>query len=297
MLEAILAHDLAPVITNPDVQGGFFSKDKFAATCAAFIRSGYPVAIVGNYENDPSRRHLICATAFREESAPNQACSPALLDSAAAIFYIHDDNFGPGVRCVLEEVEHDILTDNGQVKIRIAELVSSPPKYVANSEPQKTVRFTPTLIVAATHSDINVTPDQFHVAALQKAASVQAIIQATVNTAPQISVGTRFMKLSDYLSEELGRFFAGAGELLGRVRLDLQEKVAPMSLHIGVVRIEVAGDLALDVLHDTTDCDPNRKAFAHLVFDRGLKTILDQAEPEAKKAVLGTEVLAHDPAI
>ena len=296
MLEAILAHDLAPVITNPDIPGGYFSKEKFAATCAAFIRSGYPVAVVGNYENDPVRRHLVCITAFREESVPNRTRTPTLLDSAANIFYVHDDNFGPGVRCSLEEIEHEIHTNNGTTKFKIAELASSPPRYVAQPEPQGKVRFTPTLIVAATHSDINVTPDQFHVAALQKSTSVQAIIQAICNTTPQVSVGTRFMKLSDYLSDELGRFFAGAGQLLGRVRLDIQETVAPMSLHIGVVRIEVDGDLALDILHDTTDCDPNRKAFAHLIFDRGLKAILDQADPEAKQAVLGTEILAHNPA-
>ncbi|TGD72640.1 hypothetical protein E4634_14045 [Mangrovimicrobium sediminis] len=296
MLEAILAHDLAPVITNPDAPGGYFSKTKFAATCASFIRSGYPVAVVGNYENDPAQRHLICITAFREESAPNHAQSPALLDSAVSVMYVHDDNFGPGVRCELQEVDFGLQTPTGVTKIRIAELVSSPPTYVQNPEPHSTVRFTPTLIIAATHSDINVTPDQFHVAALRKATSAQAIVNAATSTTPQVSVATRIMKLSDYLSHELGRFFAGSGDLLGRVRLDIQEKVAPMSLHIGVVRIEIDGDLALDVLHDTTDCDPNRKAFAHLIFDRGLKAIMDQVDPNAKLAVLGTEVIAHEPA-
>lgn len=294
MMEAILAHDLAPVITNPDVEGGFFSKGKFAATCSAFIRSGYPVAVVGNYDNDPARRHLICITAFREEATPSLQQSPNLLDSAVSVMYVHDDNFGPSVRCSLEEVEYQIDTPTGTKKIKIAELVTSPPAYAPNPEPQQIIRFNPTLIVAATHSDINVTPDQFHIVALNKATAIKTIVETAIGSNLELSVGTRFIKISEYLSDELGRYFAGSGSLLGRIRLDILESVSPMSLHIGVVRIEIGGDLVIDILHDTTDCDPNRKAFAHLVFDRGLKTILDQIDTEIRRSFLGKEVIAHD---
>lgn len=208
--------------------------------------------------------------------------------------YVHDDNFGPSVRCSLEEVEGEIATSTGTKKIKIAELVTSPPAYAPNPEPQQIIRFNPTLIVAATHSDINVTPDQFHIVALNKATAIKTVVETAIGSNLELSVGTRFIKISEYLSDELGRYFSGSGALLGRIRLDILESVSPMSLHIGVVRIEIDGDLVMDILHDTTDCDPNRKAFAHLVFDRGLKTILDQIDIETRRSFFGIEVIAHD---
>ena len=50
--EVINERDLVPLITEGDVKDTHgrtigFSKDRFASTCAAFIRSGYPVLIVG----------------------------------------------------------------------------------------------------------------------------------------------------------------------------------------------------------------------------------------------------------
>ena len=71
--EAITERDLVPLIVEGDVKDENgrtigFSKDRFASTCASFIRSAYPVLMVGELatqENDVGDQHAICGVGFR----------------------------------------------------------------------------------------------------------------------------------------------------------------------------------------------------------------------------------------
>jgi hypothetical protein len=82
-----------------------------------------------------------------------------------------------------------------------------------------------------------------------------------------LSFSTRFIKLSEYINCELENTLGDNPGLLGKVRLALCEKVPPMSLHIGVVRIGLWNATPLmDVLFDTTDSDRNHPVFAHVCY-------------------------------
>ena len=82
-----------------------------------------------------------------------------------------------------------------------------------------------------------------------------------------LSFSTRFIKLSEYIGRELNNTLGNNPKLLGKVRLALWEKVPPMSLHIGVVRIGAWDATPLiDILFDTTDSDRNHPVFANVCY-------------------------------
>src|SRR5690606_718818 len=104
--EAVFAQNLTPKVLMPTVvrdNGAIsgFSSDYMASMCAANIRSGYPVLMVGDYiHQESSQQHAICCIGFREqEQDPRDAGTYSTMDDGTKIFYIHDDNIGPNVRC------------------------------------------------------------------------------------------------------------------------------------------------------------------------------------------------------
>ena len=75
------------------------------------------------------------------------------------------------------------------------------------------------------------------------------------------------MLLSDYLTTELSKLLGASPNILMRVRLGLVEKVRPMSLYLGVLRIGDENSTPLmDILYDTTDSDRNHPVFAHIAY-------------------------------
>ncbi len=66
---------------------------------------------------------------------------------------------------------------------------------------------------------------------------------------------------------ELYRSLRDMPQLMAQVRLDLTEKVAPMSLHVGLLRVGWKdGSRLLDILYDTTDSDGNMGVFASICY-------------------------------
>lgn len=100
LAEAIKEHDLSPVICQGDTPDGgqyFFTKERFSATCAAFIRSGYPVLVIGTLDGHGS--HAQCMVGFREApDSPELHASVRFSDADIKHVYLHDDNLGPNVR-------------------------------------------------------------------------------------------------------------------------------------------------------------------------------------------------------
>ncbi|MBI4005735.1 MAG: hypothetical protein HY356_03605 [Gammaproteobacteria bacterium] len=291
--EAIKERDLVPLITEGDVKDTNgrtigFSKDRFASTCVSFIRSGYPVLIVGRLQSgEDVGDHAICCVGFRS-CIPSRAdpSIPDLADSIIEILYVHDDNLGPNVRVKID-VDTKMISDcEKESKIYAKQVVSLHPKAPTSRDgkvyPSPTDdygNFIPTQLIVAAHSDIRTDPDTLHKAALRHASNIADILNhiAENNNLEKLglTVSSRFIKITDYFGKELQDRLQGSSKELSKVRLGLSEDVNPMSLHIGVVRIGVDdATMLVDILYDTTDSDRNHPIFAHVAFNEMVATII-----------------------
>ena len=93
--------------------------------------------------------------------------------------------------------------------------------------------------------------------------------------APGLTVGLRYMRLSQYLGEELPRRLSG--QRLAAVRLELCESIPPMSLFVAVARVGAFNAPILDLVYDTTDSTPCLRAFAHVPIEPWASGLLDEA--------------------
>lgn len=291
LLEAIKRYHMAPFAMSGDIQpkmpavgtnsvqrSAGFSKERFASTCASFIRSGYPVLAIGHSMG--IGRHAVCITGFREEppgDVPPRAVKAA--DESIVHVYIHDDNLGPNVRFAV--TTHSRF---GQVM-----LVPDPPETKregVNASPTLGhPEFVPQQLVVCTHEDLRTSPDKLNGTGLKICADISAQMNRLLELSglPQrgLLYSCRFMLVRDYLSQELAMLFSGddTSDLLGRVRLEIVERVVPMSKHIGVVRISLQDSTPLlDVLYDTSDSDLNHPVFAHVSYGLNVCRILEGVE-------------------
>ncbi len=106
---------------------------------------------------------------------------------------------------------------------------------------------------------------------------LQVLAKYTKTPALGLTLSTRFIKLAGYLTNELANTLGTNSKLLGQVRLALTERVPPMSLHIGVVRIGLDDSTPLvDILYDTTDSDRNHPVYAHIVYSAFMKPLIER---------------------
>ncbi len=282
---AIKDVNLAPVILSGDVKANDpvtgelltgFSKERFASTCSAFIRSGYPVLIWGQHiASDVTDKHVICAVGFREPEAHTlNAHEISVSDSKTDIVYIHDDNLGPNVR-------FKIIDRNNGAPITIR---TDPPDYakqhangIAPTDGYPEIR--PEMLFVAVHDELRTSPNKLHIVGLSLTKQLCSAINAvySANNVPEIGLAfsTRFIKLSEYLGTELAVTLDGNPKALSSTRMALCETVPPMSLHIGVIRIVLDNqDPLIDILYDTTDSDSNHPAYAHIIYDSSLTDIM-----------------------
>ena len=290
--EVIKERDLVPLITEgdeKDVHGHTigFSKDRFASTCASFIRSGYPVLIVGEFKtSEGGGAHAICNVGFRScIPSIGDPSIPDLADSNIKILYVHDDNLGPNVRFKID-VETKIIRDDSKDGGMDAKQVVSlhpeaPPSHDGQSHPSSPTdnygKFAPTQLIVAAHSDIRTDPDTLHKAALKHVSNIAEVLNHYLAESHGLeklafTVSSRFFKIKDYLGAELQDRLSGSSsesrKVLSAVRLDLSENVDPMSLHIAVVRIGLDdATVFADILYDTTDSDRNQPIFAHVAYN------------------------------
>jgi hypothetical protein len=281
MCEAIRAQDLAPAVFEGDRRTGnvgpFFSPARFRSTCAALLRSGYPLLIgalvleddgAGGYRQ--AGGHAVCAVGFRTALTPTVPAGSALEDDGAIEhIYIHDDNLGPSVRFRVL----DVPPPAGQTGEAFVALVADPPPPLnrPSETPDPTrdyVKLVPTTLVAALPDEIRMSSDLLHDAALGLASTVSKWLEnASGGNLPGLTFGIRFFRVKDYVGNELAARVSGRA--LAKARLALATRVRPMSLHVGVIRIGIDGRPWFDVLYDTTDSEPATLAFAHVVFQPG----------------------------
>jgi hypothetical protein len=293
--EAIKANSLTPVevwapideIEEADHERRGFTVEDFAGTCAAFLRSGYPILLIGllyeksNGESEadeeavaeeeaPSEvavgNHAVLVVGFREgtlESTENIS-DPRMLDSGVKYIYIHDDNLGPNVRFEIKNIDNR------------ASLVPSAPQYCQRPDLFNTYeKFVPHLALAAVNSGIRVTPTDLYKRGLRDATYIQNLFNEIGFEQP-VSLSVRFVELWKYLHDELGALLDG--KLLRDVTLKICEEVPPMSLHLGLVRCAVNGIPAIDFLYDTTG--PSLRAFTIVLFSEDYKDIVSKIEAD-----------------
>jgi len=273
--EAIKQYNLAPVVLDGELPSSNkgFGKERFSSSCAALIRSGYPVLLIGQLGNLGG--HAICATGFR--ACPPVSCAAdeiKIQDSNIQYLYIHDDNLGPNARFR--------INDNGLGNPITLEADSPPPLQPHQHGGSPTTgyhTFTPHQLVVAVHEDLRTSPDVLHKAGLEKAQILCSFVNSFFDCIKQSRIGitlsTRFIKLADYIGIELGRTLDGSTKELAKTRMALYEQVPPMSLHVGVVRIALDDATPLiDILYDTTDSDRNHPVFAHVTYNKVIADLI-----------------------
>lgn len=274
LAEAIKEHGLSPVVCQGDFkQAGGFSRERFASTCAAFIRSGYPVLILGRFYDGAG--HAQCAVGFRD--APPLLDGPvSMADNAVDHLYIHDDNLGANVR-------FRICTDDTRRVFLKAD--PPPPRYGGERQQSPTLTYPelwPETMVVAVHNDLRTSPDCLHIAGTKMATLLSQILHQLGAAVPSCSLvfGSRFIALTDYCGSELGRMLGGDSRILARVRLKLLEGCPPLSLHLGLVRISLTDSTPfVDILFDTTDSDRNHPVFAHLSYSPLAAQVIEEIVP------------------
>jgi len=215
-------------------------------------------------------------------------------DESLKHVYIHDDNLGPNVRFAVKT-----RSQYGHVM-----LFPDPPENKrdgVNASPTlEHPGFVPQQLVVCTHEDLRTSPDKLNGTGLKICADISVEMNRLLERSGMSSRGLvyscRFMLLRDYLASELAKLFdrESSSHILGRVRLDLVERVVPMSKHVGVVRIAFQDSTPLvDVLHDTTDSDINHPVFAHVCFGSNVSRILQRVDGYAHDR-FGTQIKAFD---
>ena len=303
LLEAIKHQNLNPIKIDGDLQPKhngrrFFSREKFASACSAFIRSGYPVLLLGDYDLNQPSGHAVCAVGFRDAIQPPQTSKPlSLMDENIPYIYLHDDNYGPNIRFNITLVP--LLADGSDANI--CQLVSAAPSSVkSTSTLAQPIEFTPRMLVVATHQELRLSSPAFYLESERQAQDLLQILkpylERTEPSTVQLSYGCRFMLLKSYLSEEVALQIPDSTRRAS-VRLSLQEQVVPMSLHIGILRVSLLGTSVrgssplLDIIYDTTEASPSTP-FCCVAYHEAVNQIF-VTEPDWAKSQLGTKIVAY----
>ena len=244
--------------------------------------------LIGRYESDPAIGHAVCAVGFRDFSQPPlKEKSISFQDEAVSIIYLHDDNFGPNMRFKIDSAPVTGYPEN------ICMLVWEPPSYVElNYSPDQTIKFIPSSLVVATHQELRLSTDRFYSEGWQKTDILHSELIPRLedpSTKLPLSFSCRFVQLKNYLSDELTDQILDKDQL-ATVRLELQEHVPPMSLHIGVLRIVYRDLPLLDIIYDTTEAFPNNP-FCCIAYEAIVSALAEVSPSWA--AQLPKEIRAH----
>lgn len=279
LCEAIKELGLAPVVQSGEFPNQAFSKERFMSSVAAYVRSGYPVIVIGKLGN--FGLHAICIVGFREPSPTTSTPEfVTLQDSDTDIVYLHDDNLGPNVRSriLLKRQSNEDSSSYDYVALK-----PEAPQMQYSSQPRPPdptasyPEFIPMSLVVAVHNDLRTSPETLYKVGLNAATKMCEAFSMLLKSNEQSPIGltlsTRFLKLTDYINRELERTLASTPVILGNTRLALWENVPPMSLHLGVVRIGTGSTPLLDIIYDTTDSDRNHPVFAHVLYNPAAELI------------------------
>ncbi len=269
LYEAIKELGLSPMVQTGDVvsnkQQVYFTKDRLMNAVASYIRSGYPVIILGDLKinNHIHGNHAVCAVGFRDSIAHDLSSlnTTTLEDSLNKILYIHDDNIGLNARFAI----------NTGKEGNYAVLNLKPPSYSSFKEISN-YQIIPHSLVVATHNELRASPNQLYQRGLK---DIDFFDNYFKQTSIKLFLGIRFIKLTDYVHNELERLLEKSNQL-SQVRLKLWEKLRPLSSHLGLVRIRLMQSMPLlDILYDTTDS--NLQRFGYISYNSKFDEIIEQS--------------------
>ncbi|MBA2664114.1 MAG: hypothetical protein H0U74_17620 [Bradymonadaceae bacterium] len=266
-----------------------FHPQRFSPIVCGLLRSGYPILLIGSlWETDDQGGlvaflglHAVCLSGFREPKA-RPTSGWGFQDEFLEHVYLHDDNQGPNVRY---RVDHEPLTAGASQNFII--LRRSPPQRIQSSITENTgARFAliPSDLFVAVHdairvdilslfrraTDLSSVFDQIHRHLLKQ--------KQAAPTSASTTVSLRFVELNHYMGQELSKMSgrtASLSTVLGSTRLSLAERIAPMSKHIGLIRIASDGEPVVDFLFDTTEIERSARCFSHVLFDTRVHPIVD----------------------
>jgi hypothetical protein len=274
VLEVIKGHDLAPILITGDREHGEFSRERFCSIVASFVRSGYPVLVSGWLEDAAREQHTVCIVGFRSPTIPAVLDGEAVpADENVEILYVHDDNLGPTARFRVEVTNEAVSLVPASPEPRQGGWPSANPTKTYHD-------IVPTELVAAVHPELRTDPLELQRAAVRNATWLPSALDHEIKqqggTGPTgMVVGTRFIRLRDYVEHELASTLrARPSTVLSQARLALWEAVAPMSLHIGLVRVSLETEPMVDILFDTSDSDRHLRPTAYVAFRRQVPWLL-----------------------
>jgi hypothetical protein len=140
----------------------------------------------------------------------------------------------------------------------------------------------PTELIVAVHQDLRTDPLELQRAALTYSkwlpdAMEHEARQQGADTRTGMVVRSRFIRLRDYVEQELASALrTQPRDVLSRARLSLWEQVAPMSLHLGLVRVSLGTEPMMDLLFDTSDCDRHLRPSAFVAFHPQVPWLLER---------------------
>jgi hypothetical protein len=277
ILEVIKGHGLGPVMIPGDKEpSSEFTAQRFCSLVGLFIRSGYPVLVNGWLEDDRREGHTVCITGFRMPEVPRVADGEyAPADDNIEIVYVHDDNLGPNAR-------FRIRTHDDAIS-----LVPESPEPQRGAWPTENPTTTyheivPTELIVAVHQELRTDPLELQRAAERYSADLPSVLDHETKRRGRrgstgMVISSRFIRLHRYVEDELGSALRTRPPgVLSRARLALWEKVGPMSLHIGLVRVGLGVEPMMDILFDTSDNDRHLQPTAHVAFQPQVPWLLER---------------------
>jgi hypothetical protein len=155
----------------------------------------------------------------------------------------------------------------------------------------------PTEIVVAVHQELRTAPLELQRAAQRYANWLPSALdneqkQQGTKASTGMIVGSRFIRLRRYADDELASVLrARPPTVLSRARLALWEKVAPLSLHVGLVSLGT--EPMIDILFDTSNNNRHLRPAAYVAFQQQLPRLLERwNEYSGEDVDLGTLVWA-----
>jgi len=307
--EAIKENDLSPIIiegfnkTKFDDHAGF-TKLVFNNYLGTLVRSGYPILLSGlclkmndeTGELEEKGRHAIVCIGIRSAYLPPvKAKEYGFNEHNVSDIYIHDDNFGPNVRFVIEinsEIKFSkkkgfclkkgsVEEDEGIVLIK--PFAPDMEKYgIQNGkDPLKDqLIFLPTEMMIAINKDIFVSPQDLFSLGIRIAEELSEILNDACKLAAieplGIHLSFRYINSLVYLNKELEEFYDEGDPILSRTRLEIKENEKILSNHIGLIRLGINAITVLDIIVDTSNVDKAEQIWGVVSYNKeATKLFLD----------------------
>ncbi len=301
-------------ITDTSIRENYgFIRYFFNCYASMFLSGGFPVLLYGEFEGRKVD-HVNLMVAYRsvpprcKESFEANAWN--MQEYWLNEYYIHDDGIGPNVRCTISSaMDNDniipIAEKSNYIRLHYegvgdlpaqfscetqsslrncgrssADTPSAGPKKSDKSWKDDLSEFIPTHMIVMIPEELRLVPQSFFNRSLicQFALDTWSAYMEDINQEEYpfltFSYSLQVMSNSQYLGQVLNAVLGNNPEVLAQVRMDLMEKVSPMSKYLAVTRYSVRHPQQtdfgpfMDLLHDTSGSKLEHPIIAVVVYQR-----------------------------